>query len=93
MVLGSSCDSEHCILLYYGRILINLLNGANFKILNDTHAFLMTNILTCLLALGGGSAVHYVLATEYDASMVNTFRIGPFTLNALFLPKKNTNSH
>ena len=88
MVPGSSCDLEHCILLDYGRILIHLLNGANLKILNDTHAFLMTNVLTCLLALGGGSAIHYVLVTECDASTVNTFRIGPFTLNALFFQKK-----
>ena len=48
-------------------------------ILNGTHVFTMTNVLTCLPASRGGNVVDYVLLKEWDASIVNTFSIGPLS--------------
>ena len=45
-------------------------------------AFLMKNVLTCLLTSRGGSVIDYVMVKECDASMVNTFRIGQLSLDS-----------
>ena len=59
---------KNCIVMDYGRILINV--------------FPLTNVLTCLPTSGGGRVVDYVFKKACDVSMVNT-RIGPLSLHWL----------
>ena len=48
-----------------------MLKCTHLNILNSTHVFPMTNVLTCLPASGGGSVVHHAFVKECDASIVN----------------------
>ena len=50
-------DLEDCTISVYGKILIRMLKCANLHILNDTNAFFMTNVLTCLPTSRGGSVL------------------------------------
>ena len=70
-------ESNYCTISNYARLLIHMHKCTNLDILNGTHIFTMTNVLTCLHASRGGNVVDYVLVKEWDASRVNTFSIGP----------------
>ena len=61
-------DSKDCIVMDYGRILINV--------------FPLTNVLTCLPTSGGGRVVDYVFKKACDVSMVNAIKISPLFLNS-----------
>ena len=82
MVLDLMRDLEDCVMSDYGRLLIYKLECTKLHILNGTHVFLMTNVLTCLLTSSGGSVVHYVLVKVCDASILNKFNIGPLSLDS-----------
>ena len=58
-----------------------MLNYTNLNVLDGNHAFPMTNVLTCLLVFGEGNAFDYILVKEFDASIGNTFIIGPLSLD------------
>ena len=63
------CYLEDCIVLDYGMLHVHMLKCTNLHILYGIHVLPITNILMCLLALGEGSVVVYVLVKECDASM------------------------
>ena len=69
-------DSEDCVMLDYGKLLINMLNCTNLIILNCIKAFPLRNVLTCLPSLGGGNVVDYTLMSACDLSLVNVFKVG-----------------
>ena len=48
MVSDFMRDSEDCTMSDYGRLIIRMLKCTNLHILNGTHVFTMTNVLTCL---------------------------------------------
>ena len=70
----------------YGRLLIHMLKCTKMHCLNVTHAFVMTIVLAYFLSSRGGSVVDYVLVKECDASIVNTFRVGPLSLDSNHKP-------
>ena len=82
MVIDLMHESKNCIKSDYGRLLIHMLKCTHLNILNSTHVFPMTNVLTCLPASRGGNVVDYVLLKEWDASIVNTFSIGPLSFDS-----------
>ena len=61
MVSDLSCDLQCCtmyiVLCHITIGFSHMLDSTNLKILTDNHAFFMINVLTCLLALGGGSVL------------------------------------
>ena len=52
-------------ILYYVKIRIHMLDFTNLHILNGTHEFPMTNILTCLSTLGAGRVVRIRIRIFY----------------------------
>ena len=54
-------DSKDCLVMDYGKVLIHMLDSTNLIVLNGVTVFPLTNVLTCLPTLGGGSVVDYVI--------------------------------
>ena len=46
IMLDLTGDSKDCIMSDYGKLLVDMLNCTNMKILNGTHEFTMTNVLS-----------------------------------------------